>query len=210
MQNETMAQNRMRNLGWSLHRWYAVLCFRQHSYDGQQVHFLVGMDERKPWFQDVRKELKDFLEDLRLVCSAGLLVNRLTEISQSYQQAKVTMEVWEMDLAKSEERLRIYSEVAVYGFLMKLAEKEDLGYLTSVALKDLIETDLRDGSDYLGTLRAYFNCNQSVTATAQALSLQRDTVNYRLSRIRELVEDDFDNPLIRLHLQLSLLMQELT
>lgn len=237
MHNETMAQSRMRNMGWSLHRWYAVLYIKKeakgeavsqeileelrqrlkdqfplclYSYDGQQVHFLVGMDQRKPWFQGLGKELKAFLEEAKLYCSAGLLVNRLTEISQSFQQAKMTMEVREMNLVKSGERLRIYSEVAVYSLLMKLAEKENLGYLTSGALQNLREADLQDGSDYLGTLRAYFQCNQSVTATAQALFVHRNTVNYRLGRIREILEDDFDNPLIRLHLQISLLMQELT
>jgi purine catabolism regulator len=96
-----------------------------------------------------------------------------------------------------------------YHMITRLYESEDKSFFISRALETLLAVDSKTGSLYVDTLRSYFENNQNVTQTASALFLHRNTINYRLNKIRSLIEDDFDDPLIRLHLQIAILTHDL-
>lgn len=76
-------------------------------------------------------------------------------------------------------------------------------------LEQLLQTDKSQGTHYVETLRSFFRNNQNVSAVAEELYLHRNTVNYRLSKIREILEDDFDDYRIRLHLQMALIWYDI-
>ncbi|CAI3635582.1 hypothetical protein CNEO4_1730002 [Clostridium neonatale] len=40
--------------------------------------------------------------------------------------------------------------------------------------------------------------------------LHRNTISYRLNKIRKIIEDDFDNPLIRLHMYISFIIDDIS
>lgn len=60
----------------------------------------------------------------------------------------------------------------------------------------LRRADAERGSDLERTLRTYYECGSSITSTADALFLHRNSVRYRLDRIRALLGFDFDHPLV--------------
>ncbi len=64
-----------------------------------------------------------------------------------------------------------------------------------------------DGSDTAAerlreTLRTYIRCGRSRDATAAALGVHKNTVRYRLDRVRELLGHDVDSHMVELHLAL--------
>ena len=63
--------------------------------------------------------------------------------------------------------------------------------LISPELRTLAEHDLKKGTQYCETLYFYLICNRSLKKTCDALFTHRNTVLYRISRIR----DDFSIPL---------------
>lgn len=58
----------------------------------------------------------------------------------------------------------------------------------------LRRADLDRGSDLEKTLRAYYASGASVSKTAEALFLHRNSVRYRLDRVRALFGGDIDHP----------------
>lgn len=56
--------------------------------------------------------------------------------------------------------------------------------------------DADRGCDLERTLRTYYECGASVSATADALFLHRNSVRYRLDNIRMLLGVDLDHPQI--------------
>ena len=56
--------------------------------------------------------------------------------------------------------------------------------------------DAERGCDLEKTLRTYYECGSSITSTAEALFLHRNSVRYRLDRVRSLLGFDFDHPQI--------------
>jgi len=61
-------------------------------------------------------------------------------------------------------------------------------------LLPLRRADAERGSDLELTLRTYYECGASVSQTAQALFLHRNSVRYRLDRVRALLGADIDDP----------------
>lgn len=76
-----------------------------------------------------------------------------------------------------------------------MADREHL-LIGGVSL--LAELDRDKGSDYLSTLGVYFDCGGDLTTAAKRLFLHRNSLKYRLGRIRELSGLDLDDPVEKL------------
>jgi len=61
-------------------------------------------------------------------------------------------------------------------------------------LLPLERADEERASRLLDTLRAYYSCGASVAKTAEKLFLHRNSVRYRLDRVRMLLGADIDHP----------------
>lgn len=71
-------------------------------------------------------------------------------------------------------------------------------------LSVLDELDRTQNTEYVATLRAYFDASCDRARAAQALFVHRNTLRYRLQRIRELCGLDLDDPVERLVAELQL------
>ena len=63
-------------------------------------------------------------------------------------------------------------------------------------LAGLRRTDAERGNDLERTLRTYYECGASVSSTALVLFLHRNSVRYRLDRVRALLGADIDEPAV--------------
>lgn len=233
MTNEKMAINRAKSLRWNTKRWFSVISIQAgennlyigtkldtikntlnvyfpfciYNFNGQNACFIVSFDNREKWSKFCRKEIEKFMGEENLISTVGLPVDKLIDIKDSYIQAQKAAEAVEF-LNKSiwRKAVYIYSEVAVYNLLGEVSEKENMLSNSLLLLKKI---DEKEGSEYVTTLKHFFENNQNAADTAKSMYLHRNTINYRLNKIRELLEDDFNNPLVRLHLHMSLMMDDI-
>src|SRR6202030_2319654 len=70
-------------------------------------------------------------------------------------------------------------------------------------LGSLIDYDSRKHAELVRTLSRYLECGGSYDATAAALSVHRNTLKYRLQRIREISGHDLTNPATNFNLHLA-------
>ncbi|MDQ6766827.1 MAG: helix-turn-helix domain-containing protein [Candidatus Eremiobacteraeota bacterium] len=66
--------------------------------------------------------------------------------------------------------------------------------LARVLTLPLEREDAERGNNLVATLRAYYSCHARVDKTADTLFLHRNSVRYRLDRIRWLLGLDIDQP----------------
>jgi PucR family transcriptional regulator, purine catabolism regulatory protein len=71
-------------------------------------------------------------------------------------------------------------------------------------LSPLRRSDADHGSRLETTLRVYYECGASVSRSAQALFLHRNSVRYRLDRVRMLLAADIDHPEVSATLLMAL------
>lgn len=69
----------------------------------------------------------------------------------------------------------------------------------------LEEYDREHNSDLIRTLTVFFDANANASEAAEKLYLHRNSMAYRLDRIRQLTGLDLKNPETRLALQLGLI-----
>lgn len=101
------------------------------------------------------------------------------------------------------------SQLGLYGLLLRLQERDPQGdqLLAGYAdhfLSALEQEDDRRHSALLESLAAYLDAGASLTDAAEQLEVHRNTLTYRLNRIRELLDDDLSDPRRRFQIQIAI------
>lgn len=166
-----------------------------------------GAAEAEHWAQTLLQLAHAEFPKAHLAVGIGRPVGRLLDLRTSYREAAQAMAL--------EHRLRhrkpqVYANLGVYRLLLPLAETNELRAFATQVLGRLIADERAGKTDLLETLRVYFECNGNVAQTAKALYIHRNTLLYRLDRVREVGALDLDDAETRLQVQLALRAYELT
>ena len=107
------------------------------------------------------------------------------------------------------ETLSEYNQYKFYDFATRGI---DLKYMPSYYSKDLarvLQHDLEHNTQYCEIIRIFIESNQSLTQAAKRLHVHKNTVYYRISKIKELFAIDLDDPLKRFQIYYSLLLLDI-
>ncbi|MBI2941504.1 MAG: helix-turn-helix domain-containing protein [Chloroflexi bacterium] len=102
-----------------------------------------------------------------------------------------------------------FADLGIYRLLLALKDTAELRTFYDETLGRLAEYDRRSDGELLRTLEAYFSCHASPTEAAERLHVHRNTLLYRLGRIRAISGLDLDDPETRLALHLALRVRQL-
>lgn len=97
-----------------------------------------------------------------------------------------------------------FDSLGVFRLIFAAEQLPELATLHNETLGRLLEYDREHNADLIRTLDAFFSANGSPKEAAERLHVHRNTVLYRLDRIREISGFDLDDSALRLRLQLAL------
>lgn len=105
----------------------------------------------------------------------------------------------------SESKILTYTDLGIQRFILQNPEEEIVEFIHEV-LGDLIEYENSRKSELLKTLYVYLENNQNVKKTAESLHVHINTLNYRLTRIEEILKVDLANSrhLLNIHLAITI------
>lgn len=103
-----------------------------------------------------------------------------------------------------------YRRIALLHFIYEGSSFSDLKGLCDPRLLKLLEMDKAKGTDYIYTIRTYWHFSQNIAATCDYLHIHRNTLFYRIKKIREVLEQDFCNAKNAAALRLSMAILEYT
>jgi len=86
-----------------------------------------------------------------------------------------------------------YTDVSYYDLLQNYSGQIPLENFCHPALKVLRKYDDKNNTELYVTLRTYLECNKNLQATAKSLFIHRNSLAYRIARIKELTGIDLDN-----------------
>ena len=125
----------------------------------------------------------------------------------SYMQAAAAIELGTMlDPGKFRYRYRDYF---FYHIISCAGKSIDFRYMYAQRLNSVIEYDREHGSDNLKLLEVYLMNEFSVSKTAEIMHLHRNSVIYRLDKIKALMGESLEDPVFRANLLLSCLTLKL-
>lgn len=131
----------------------------------------------------------------------------LNQFKQSYHE--ITMILTTKNLAALfPSRIIHYENLGIYRLLFELGKNESIKDYCMKNIEPLITYDERHSSNLLETLRLYFINNCHSLQTSEALFIHKNTLAYRLSLIKDLLNMDLSNALKNLELFNSILLYD--
>ncbi len=100
--------------------------------------------------------------------------------------------------------LTMFGELGVYRLIYAAEALPELSDLYNQTLGALLIYDRQNNAGLVSTLDAFFAANGSPKEAAERLGVHRNTVLYRLDRIREITGYDLDDAGVRMRLHLAL------
>lgn len=104
-------------------------------------------------------------------------------LAKCYKQALAALDISE----KKHMSIVYYRDMGVYKLLLQVDDKEALHSAYYDILGKLDDYDRLNATDYVKTLRCYLEQSGSVQAVADMTYVHRNTVNYKLRKIKEII-----------------------
>lgn len=181
---------------------------RQFSFFFQDKNLVTVCPDCKE--EDVRKILSTFDtifnsggEGATLTCGISPLKQGYAAISDGYRKAVMALKVATLH----GENCVGYSDMGIYKLLVHIKDTSVLHEIYDETLGTLEEFDSANGTDYMETLKCYLENDSSVQEVARITFVHRNTVNYKLRRIKEILgcELNYED---KLRLMLSFFIKE--
>ena len=157
---------------------------------------------------DVRAHVKQILKKgENLYMGVGRLTKSIRCIYKSYNQAKSIRRL--QSRGKIGEDNFYYNNLGIYRLLMGIEDRDLMKEYYNHTLKALKDYDTLNGADLCTTLRCYLSHDGSVKDTADELFVHRNTINYKLNKIEELLGIEMSSLAARTELMLAFNLQDI-
>jgi len=160
-----------------------------------------GIESARLIAESIRRQAGAEFPNDPLAIGIGRAVDALIGLRDSYREARQALS---MARRLANPNPLYFGELNVYRLLFQLEYSPELASFCQETIGTLIEYDRAQGTDLVETLSSYFAHKGNLSQTAEAMFIHRNTLLYRMERIREISGLDLDNPETRLSIQLAL------
>lgn len=163
----------------------------------------------KDWKEknDFRKILKEIQKDIQeslnkremkyeFLIGVGKSVKGYHGLKDSFKDSKVALEYIGLIREVTGDKNKTIVDCAKLGFFqifINIKDLEELRQYIPDSVNKLNEQDRKKNSELISTLECYLNNKQSIRKTSELMNVHPRTVSYRLSKIVDLTDIDFDN-----------------
>lgn len=159
--------------------------------------------------EDVNQAFRDFsklLKNCNGYVGFSSISNSLLKMDVAYRQASAAVKYGK--LLAPEQSIHFYSRMYIYEMLDLYTAQYDLEDMFIQKLR-LLQKPEEGYYSNLNLLRNYLLTERSLSATAKLLHMHRNSVIYRLGKIRDILGIDLDDSDVRLRLLISFKVLEL-
>lgn len=139
------------------------------------------------------------MPEIPIYVGSGSKVEDIGNLNLSYRRAKAAA-----TMAKRKKKdLLHFDEMGMFRLLHSVEDGALLAEMSEGPLQPLIEYDRKHSSNYLETLELYLKYNGSIQAVAEAMFAHRNTVIYRITNIKKLLQTELESTEERLMYQMA-------
>lgn len=178
------------------------LKFHYHLFEHEHRHVLIySITSGGPSLTKI-VDLILYCDSIKLGISS--VIHSLTGFSLSYKRARFSLAaaiLWNTTYT-------IFEELGVFQVLFCASDPDMLKDIYKRNLGILEETDKLHQSDYLDTLRVFLLSDCNLLETASRMHTHRNTIIYRIKKIKELLHTELDNSKIKFDLLMAYYIRE--
>ncbi len=151
---------------------------------------------------DVSKnKLQEFADDLNLLFSqnyahakirigVSALSKNIHVLHAAFKQAIYALNMTEKE---NEHSIYFFEPTSINSILLAIDNNDFLAAILQESLAPLVEYDQEHGTNLLETLHLYLSYSSSVKKVAEITFTHRNTINYRMHKIKELLNTDLES-----------------
>ena len=129
------------------------------------------------------------LYEIHAGCSQS--IQRFSEIRVAYKEAFHACEIGKA--LHLENSIIHFEDIILYRFFQLAEERASLERLCYPGLEKLAQYDQKKNTEYFLTLQQYIDSAMDISITAQTLNIHKNTLYYRLNKIKEIIGADLND-----------------
>ena len=161
---------------------------------------VVLADTDTPW-EEFRQTVATGLQGAISRMGVGGRYTHTVDLPRSYREAQLALQI--QKTIGGPEQATVFGDLGVYQLLATSNDVSAIEEFVHRWLGPLTDYDIVHGTQLVLTLSEYLDHGGSYNASATALSVHRNTLKYRLRRIRDVSGYDLSEPDIMFNLQLA-------
>ncbi|MCR5667170.1 MAG: PucR family transcriptional regulator ligand-binding domain-containing protein [Eubacterium sp.] len=178
---------------------------------GEELLIVVGnytQDELIHFIQDMYERARSLLlPDEELTLGVGRLTKSIRCLNKSYMQACSIQNLQKNK--KLDKNVFFYPQLGIYQLLLGIENRDILHDYLDQTLEPLIAYDRANDGDLCEVLKCYLDHNGSVKEAADQLYVHRNTVNYKLGKVSDILKIDLSRLDVRLRLLMAFHIMEM-
>lgn len=182
-----------------------IVIWRVHS---GQSNKKKEMDNIKRSLSHVVDKFESSVDDVKVFLGIGTIADTVYDLPRSHTEAQEVLEVSDMSYKYSP--ILSFEELGIYRLLYQFKHDNNI-------LKEFIPASLQRLLDYnksnrevlIETLSMYLQSQQNISRSADRLYIHYKTVTYRLEKIKEITQMDFEDANEMLSVQVGLKILEI-
>jgi PucR family transcriptional regulator, purine catabolism regulatory protein len=184
-----------------------VTCF----YRNNRIIILIGQHENRPavsvyeakqYTNNLYSVLNKQISNSTFLIGIGRQYETIRSLHKSFSEANESIRL--MQKFEDSGGVSHFEDHSIYHFLDSNIKTMELEEFFMKQLGKVYEHDQLHGTSYIITLENYFQNNLNISETAKAMFLHRNTLIYRIEKIKEILNTDLKNSEELLQIQLAL------
>lgn len=156
----------------------------------------------KEFARDMSDHLFKQLPELNAVIGIGKLHENILRLNLSFEEAQEAIRI--SGHVNLDRKVVHFDDFIIYNLLQAIPSKEELVRFYDDTLKDLVDYDRENNTNLVETLEHYFLHQGNVGEASRHLFIHRNTLIYRLDKIRNILGSDLRNAEEALELHIGL------
>lgn len=138
---------------------------------------------------------------ISMKAGVGTSYEYIEEFKKSYQEAKNALSI--SKIATKEQKVYFYENLGIYSLIAQISNGKFLDDYVENRIGKLVKADNMQEGELCETLETYLEHNCNANAAAEALFIHRNTMRYRMDKIKRILDDDINDMSVFLELKLA-------
>lgn len=138
---------------------------------------------------------------ISMKAGVGMAYEYIEDFKKSYQEAKNTLAI--SNIETKDQKVYFYENLGIYSLIAHISNGKFLDDFIESKIGKLIEADIMQEGSLCETLESYLDHNCNANATAEALYIHRNTMRYRMEKIKRILDVDINDMSVFLELKLA-------
>lgn len=159
---------------------------------GNRFITLVSISNKEAFFDRIHSRLETFLTMNHMLSAISYCFDQLSLASIYAKQCHSLLS--DRIVAYTENSVVFYDDYYLKHLVNLTGQSSAVKASIHPSIHDMLKYDEEQGTDYVNTLKTYFQNNRSMPATAKALFIHKSTLFYRFDKMNQLFHLDVSQP----------------